>query len=257
MKQYNILQAFYMSFYSQKLYRDVAQNWGGSVVLYLFVLLAISWGIMMIQIQPTLKLMFAQMGSRYYQQFPEIVIKEGVVNTPENKPYIIIDPDTQKPFAVIDTSGKYQDFTTVPSDTVVLVRKDAVIYQYKKEVKTQKIPNDLNMTLKPDHVKTTLISIGSWLWILILPITLLASFIYRLVQSLVYAVIGEIFAALSNIKINYSEMLKMTMITLTPVIVLDTILDFLHISFPLQWLMYFGISMAYLIFALRANKNVN
>ena len=41
MKQYNILQAIVMSFYSKNLYRDVAKNWGGKAFLYLFLFLKI------------------------------------------------------------------------------------------------------------------------------------------------------------------------------------------------------------------------
>ena len=43
MRQYNLLQAIPMSFYSRKLYQDVAQNWGGMAILYLLFIVFLSW----------------------------------------------------------------------------------------------------------------------------------------------------------------------------------------------------------------------
>ena len=43
MKQFGLLRAIWLSFYSPELYRDVARNWRGFGLLYLTVLLALSW----------------------------------------------------------------------------------------------------------------------------------------------------------------------------------------------------------------------
>ena len=43
MNRYGRLQALTLSFYSRALYRDVAQNWKGAGLLYLWNVLALSW----------------------------------------------------------------------------------------------------------------------------------------------------------------------------------------------------------------------
>ncbi|MHC4906616.1 MAG: DUF1189 family protein, partial [Planctomycetota bacterium] len=66
-----------MSFFSKRLYRDVGQNWKGSNLSYLFLLLAICW------IPPTLTLrkdMIQSLNSNQVQlinQLPDIRISNG------------------------------------------------------------------------------------------------------------------------------------------------------------------------------------
>lgn len=255
MKEYNYLQAIYMSFYSRKLYRDIVQHWGGGVVLYLFILLLLCWVAMMFRIQPTINIGLKQISDKYVMQLPEIKFKDGQAQTPENKPYFITEPNAGKVIGVIDTSGKYKTLDDVPKTAQMLLTNDMVYYyDNSNNIKSGTIPKTLNADLKPEQIKTSIIKFGGWLWILLLPFFLLGSFIYRLVQALLYAIIGKIFAALGSISLDYSNVLKLSMIAITPAIILGTILDWFDVTFHLQWLLYFVIAMVYLVFALGANR---
>jgi len=255
MKRYNYLQTIYLSFFSRDLYRDVAKNWGGGVVLYLFILLLICWAVMIVRYQPVINHSFQHIANELAPQIPEIHIKKGEVSTPENRPYLIKDKESGETIIIIDTSGKYPDLNETPSSTKVLITHDKVYYvDDSNSERIQKIPAKITVEIKPDQVKQSLIKIADWLWVIFLPILLILSFAYRLVQALIYAVIGKIFSALSNASLSYAELLKLSMVAVTPVIVISTILDWFSVAFPFQWLLYFIITMAYLIFAIGANK---
>lgn len=267
MKKYSCFQAMYMSFYSRDLYQDVAKNWGASVVLYLFILLAISWAVLVVKVQPAINTAFIGFANKIAPQIPPMTLDKGKLVTPEKRPYEIADPG-KKVFAIIDTSGKYTslcltdecqqsnlDKNIAPVTTRILVTEDKIMYADTADtIKIQSLPKNLTMDIKPDVIQEKVIKFVGWSWVIFFPVLLIFSFAYRLIQSLLYAVIGKVFASLGNNVLTYTEVLKITIITLTPAIVLDTIFDWFNVSFHFEWLLYFIITMIYLIFALNANR---
>lgn len=255
MQQFNYLQAIFMSFYSRNLYKDVIINWGAGAVLYLFLLLAICWAVTIVRVQPIINKSFNTFVEKYSSQIPSLKFKNGQVTTPDKKAYIIRDPEDNKVFGIIDTSGQYPDLEKAPVGTQLLMTSTQIFYRDKaNQVKIQKIPTNFTYEIKPNETKSSLVHIVNWGWILLYPVLLFLSFIYRLIQALVYAVFGKIFAALSNNPLSYATILKLSMVSITPVIVISTILDVFGIDFYFDWLFYFLLAMIYLVFALGANK---
>ena len=254
MKQYGCLQAMYMSFYSRDLYRDVKKNWGAGVLLYLLLLLTICWVAMMFRIQPTLNQSVVQFIDVVVPQLPHFIrIEKGVLITPENRPYLIKNPETKEVIMIIDTSNKYKSLEEARSH--VLITQDKIMYADNDTVKIKKIPTNYEIHIDSAKTKESTLKFVGWFWVILLPVFLLGSFLYRLVQSLIYAVLGKLIAVLLGIRIVYADILKLTIVALTPAIVLSTIAAWLgrgayhHIWF------YFILSMAYIIFAIGANKN--
>src|SRR5207249_3863182 len=139
------------------------------VMLYLFMLLAICWILLMFRIQPAINLSTTRFADTVVPQLPEkISIKNGIVTTPENHPYFLRDSDTKEVIAVIDTTGKYKTLDEAKSS--FLMTKDSVIYADKNAIKIQKLPYDLNMNIEPVRVKEFAIKFAGWLWVLIFPI---------------------------------------------------------------------------------------
>ncbi len=255
MKEYGCFQAMYMSFYSRRLYRDVAKNWGIGVVFYLFVLLALCWIAMMFKIQPVINTSFKSFANQIAPQVPEITIVNGIASTPEKKPYFIKDPDKNTVFAIIDTSGQYKDISSAPQGTVLLMTSTTLTFVDKSDTRIVKFPTTLNMDIKPEVVKTKMIHFVGWGWVLILPFMILVSLIYRLIQALIYAVFGLIFVATTGARLTYGETVKLSMIAVTPAIILGTVLSWFDIAFHFQMLLYFVLAMVYLFFAVKSNKN--
>lgn len=254
MKQYGWLKAIYMSFYSRSLYRDVAQNWGLGTFFYLFFLLAICWIALMFHIQPVINLEATKLINEITPQLPEtMIIKEGTVITPENRPYIIQGKETNEIVAIVDTSGKYNTLDDVK--TPVLITKNKVLYSDNNNaVRIYTIPATLTTDIVTTKVKDFILKVIGWLWVIIFPVVLVSSFLYRIFQSLFYAIIGKIFAVSATIKLTYVEIVKLTMVAITPVIVISTILEWFGLWFDYSGL-FFVLAMCYLIFAIGANKD--
>ena len=254
MSKYNIFQAIFMSFYSRKLYHDVGQHWGGKTFLYLFLLLALSWVGQTIGIQKSLGHLYASQSGKFVSQIPVVIVTQGKLSTPANKPYIIKEPGASKAFAIIDTSGKYTDITK--SDASLLITATQIISRpNEEEVRIYKIPSVFSATINPvsinEHVKSGI----SFAWIFIFTCLLVLSYIYRIIQVLLYSIIGKIFSAISHSHVNYGTIMQITMVAITPSLVLATVLDLLMYKFPYQHLTYFLLAMIYMIYGIRANKS--
>ncbi len=81
------------------------------------------------------------------------------------------------------------------------------------------------------------------------------SFLYRVIQAIVYAAIGcLIFARLAKVDISYQAMVRLSIIAVTPAIIISTVLQYCSISFNYEWTLYFLLTMLYLIYGIRANR---
>lgn len=253
MSNYGLFQGIYMSFYSRDLYRDVGQNWGGKAFLYLFVVLALSWIAQTFMIQSSLNRLYATESDFFVAQIPVVTVTQGKLSTPEKKPYIINEPGSKKIFAIIDTTGTYKDLSKAGTDLLV-TDTEIISKPNDQEVRIYQIPSSFSATINPltinDHIKSGL----HFAWIFIYIFLLLFSFCYRIFQALVYAIIGKIFCVFSSCKVSYGTIVEITLIAITPALVLSTILDLLMYSFPYQHLTYFIITMLYMFYGIRANQ---
>ncbi len=253
MRKYGCFQAIIKSFYSRDLYRDVVANWNVGVILYILLVLSICWVLLAVQIQRVVNVHYEEFSTKFYPQIPEMTIKNGELTTPEKRPYLIKDPKKDAVVAIIDTSGKYQ--TLDKSSAEILVTKHAIFYQNKSKLgRSHEFDSDLNLEIKPVQLESKLKIIFNWMWILVFPVFILVSFTYRIVQSALYAIIGEIFAHILKIPLTYGEIFKISIFAITPAIIIGTLLDWFSISFPHMWLFYFILSMGYLWFGIAANK---
>lgn len=253
MSRYNIFQAIYMSFYSKDLYQDVGQNWGGKAFFYLLVLLSLSWIGQTAIFQTNINHLYDQGAEKLIAQVPVITIKDGKVSTPENRPYILKDPDGDGVIAVIDTSGKYTELDQ--DNGALLVTKTQIISKPKaNETRIYQIPEKTNMTIDPSVVSSYIQKYISFAWVLMFPILVILSFVYRIIQAIFYAVIGKIFSLISSSDVRYGRILQITLIALTPAIVLSTIFSLIGVVFQHQNAAYFFISMLYMFYGIIANR---
>jgi hypothetical protein len=253
MRKYGCLQAIIKSFYSRDLYRDAVVNWNFNVILYLTLLLAICWGCLSVGIQRTVNIEYGTFSHDYFPQIPEITINKGELKTPENRPYLILDPDSKNIVAIIDTSGEYQSLDK--TSATILVTKHGVFYQSKSKLgRAHEFSPDLDIEIQPVQISSKLDLFVKWSWVFLFPFFLLFSLCYRIVEAALFAIIGEIFSHMWRVPLTYGEIFKITIFAMTPAIILGTVLNWFSISFAHMWLMYFVLSMGYLLFGILANK---
>lgn len=254
MSQYNIFKALIMSFYSKRLYQDVALNWGGKTFLYLLLLVALSWAVHTVFYQLALTKTYNLYGEEFFSQFPTLTIKDGKLSTPENREYMIKNPFTKEDFILIDTTGKTTSLQQTKAN--ILVTQTEVISQTKpNETRTDVLPPHLNTVIVPQEVKDYLAHYLGYAWIFIFIFSVIVAYIFRILQTLVYGIFGKIFAALGKVPLKYAQVVQIAMVAITPGIIIRTILDIFGIMFPLEGLLFFVLAMLYLIFGIAANKN--
>lgn len=257
MRRYGYWQAIALSFYSRDFYRDVKQNWGANVIPYLFLVLTLGWLPLLYALQIKMNRELPPIVQSIAPQFPIITIKNGIISTPENKPYFIKDADSKQVLAIIDTSGRYTNLDKTPAD--FLVTKSTLMTRTNTNtVKIQTISTSLSATLNPTELSQKVLTFSQWLWMILLPLFLLISGIYRLMESLVYAGIGKLYTVVMKFPeptFTYQSILKLAIVALTPVIFVNTIVAVTIGSFPYQFALYFVIVMYYLYFAIKVNRS--
>ena len=252
MKRYSIFHPLVMSFYSPSLYRDVADHWTGVGFLYLLLLLSLAWIHPIVRLHDTATGLFETLGPAVLQQVPTISIRQGEVSIAEPQPYTIAVPGSLSPLAVIDTTGQ-----TTPETTqafLLLTKHQAIVRKNPHETRTYDLSGIKDLTVDRTTVKRILDSCQRWLAILAYPAALLGSYVYRILQVLIYASIGLLFAHLLKAPLEYPELLRLSSVAVTPAIVADTLRGAAGIGSSLLWWFFcFLLSMGYLLFAVRVN----
>ena len=249
MKKYSIIHVPVLSFFSKTLYIDVARNWKGVNFLYLLLLLAICWIPTMIKMRIDLADFINNETPALVNQVPEITITDGRVSIEETQPYYIKDPDSDEPLAIIDTTGTIDSLEE--SDAVCLLTKTTIMWK-KNEFETQTV--DLS---KVKHFVLNSERITGWLHIgrkflvvVMYPFALLGSYAYRIVQALIYAAIGLLFASLCKTALSYAALIRLAVVAVTPCIIVSTALGLGDASIPVY--LYPAAALLYLFFAVRS-----
>ncbi|MBA3660527.1 MAG: DUF1189 family protein [Gammaproteobacteria bacterium] len=253
MSHFNVFQALYLSFTSKALYRDVAKRWGAKVFLYLLFLVALSWVPSIFQMQQVGNAAYKRNADQIVNQVPVITVANGKIKTPENRPYLIVDPENKQNIAVIDTSGTYK--TLEQANAGILITETQLISKPRtNETRFYQLPATLNITVVPKTINQYVQTYLWVVWIFLFFIFTIGSYIYHLVQSLLYAVLGKIMAKIAHVTLTYEEILQITLVAITPAIILSTVFDFFNIIFNYRALFFFLLTLAYLYFGIAANK---
>jgi hypothetical protein len=261
MKQYHMWQAVWMSFYSKGLYRDVAINWGGKTFLYLLFLLALSSAILTYQAQHTFNRAHRHDVELLIEQSshlaPVMTIKDGRISTPVHRPYQINPPAySGKVLAVVDVTGRYT--TLEQAKTPLLITETKILYKDRNETREWVLPSNMNRVVDPVAIGGLLKQAMGYLWLFLFPLELFFFFVSYIVQVLLYGLLGLLIASVCRIKLSYAQVIQLVMVAITPVVVIKTITHTLgYITFYYDGLIYFFLTMIYLLYGILANKEVD
>jgi hypothetical protein len=254
MKQYGIFHPLLLSFYSKPLYRDVAKNWKGVGFLYLLLLLALTWIPVMMQFHYNLSNMVTREAPKIVNQIPKITITTGEVSVDVPVPYYIIEPQSGEQIVAIDTSGQ---ITSIDQTTAIalLTKKNFIMRQQRRgETRTFDLSAIQYLTLDRDSVMSWVQAFNKWFALFAYPFAVAGSFAYRAIQVLLYALAGMLFANSLKVTLDYAALVRLSVISITPVILLNTLRKLLGVHVPLIWLISFVIAMVYLFMAVKANS---
>jgi hypothetical protein len=254
MKKFSIVHPLVFSFFSKELYQAVARDWKGVGFSYLLLLLALVWLPEAVKMHAGVKRFATQEAPKFVRQIPTITISQGEVSIKEPMPYKITDPDSGELVAVIDTTGEINSLDNTKAHllltkTKLMGRKNAA------ETRVYDLTGVEDFVLTQERLNNWL-QIGSrWLAVVVYPFAVVFSYIYRILQVLLYAAIGLLFAYWMNVRLSYSTLLRLAAVSVTPAIVVNTVVGLAAQSPPFWALICFAIAMAYLFFAVKANTD--
>ena len=251
MKRYSIYHIPVMSFFSKNLYRDVASQWKGTCFVYLLLLLIICWIAPISKLNAGLGSFIDNEAPGIISQVPVITIANGTASIKESQPYYIKDPETGKILFIIDTTGKITSLAETEA-TILLTKTEGVVRKSEMETRTFSLAQMEDLTLDQGLIWKFLTGAKKLLFPLVYPVCILGSFIFRIIQALIYGVIGMLFALMLHSKRPYDTLLRLAVVAVTPAIIIKTLVNLFGIGIPVPALWYFLIAMGYLFFGVKA-----
>ena len=251
MKKFSIIHIPVLSFFSKDLYRDVGLYWKGLNFTYLLLLLAICWIPTMIKAHIAFSNFIDNDAPAVVEQVPEITIIDGEVSIKEPQPYYIKEPESGDILAIIDTAGTINSLED-PNAICLLTKTNIMWRQSQFEIRTMDLSEVENFVLDSDRIMGWLHITEKLIAITIYPFALLGSYFYRIVQALLYAAIGLLFASWCKATLSYAALLRLAIVAVTPCIIVGTVLGLVGV--PLPSLVYLLIALLYLFFAVKANS---
>ena len=196
------------AFYSRELYRDAARKWKGVGFLFIFFLLVLAW-------IPTVVEMHLDFSDFMLEHFPEIVsqvpritIEDGEVSTDVPTPHEIRDPETGVLFAVIDLTGEINSLEE--TEARLLLTKTHLHMQQsdRPETRIYGLEGVKEFTLTQEDIASWGELARQWLVVVFYLFAVLFSFVYRVLQALLYAGIGMLMARSAKMELTYDAMVR-------------------------------------------------
>ena len=189
------------------------------------------------------------------EQVPEITITDGRVSIQEPQPYYIKIPDTNDILAAIDTTGSIES----PEDVnafFLLTNTSIITRQSDFETRTFDLSQVKSFTVSGEGIMKFLNIIKKFLAIILYPIALLSSYVYRIIQALIFAAVGLLFVSMCKVSLSYGALLRLAVVAMTPCMIVKTVFVLVGVYFPCIGLLYIVITLAYLYYGVSACSQI-
>ena len=251
-RRYSFFHGLSLSFFSKEFYVDVGRAWTGVGFAYLLFLLAVAWVPLVLRLHIGFQQFLKTDAPKIVAELPAMIrIERGQVQVDPPGRYEIKDPSTGKLMILIDASIEGLP-EQMPEDAVILTRSRLIVRERAGQTRIQDLANVQSFSMTREDAARWLALGGRWLAIIFYPFALLFSFVYRVVQVLIYAAIGVAFANAAKVGVSYPNLMRITAVAITPAVLVDVLRDLAAIPIPLWPLLCFIIAMFYLHFAVHA-----
>lgn len=252
MRKYSIVQPIAMSFYSKEFYRDAAKNWGFASFVYLLILIILCSVPGLIKINSGLNIFMNVYAKKTIDQFPVVTMKGGELSIDKPSPHFIKDPDGKINIIVFDTAGQFASPDAaaarilVTKTSVIMAKSEAETRTYDlSEIKKDFSFSKENLDEWAGYIKYLIYIIAPVIWIFV--------YLVRILQALLFAIVGLIFVKILKSGLTYGKLIIVSIMAITPAVIIKTLLSAAGVSIPHWWLLSTIISCGYLFFAIRSN----
>ncbi len=251
MKQFALWQAPFYSFWSKSFYVDVAKNWRGVAYSYLFLLICFTWVFMAIKKQMDLSYYVEHSINPIVQQMPVVTIDKGILSIDCPSPCTLKD-SLGLPAVTFDTREKPMGIDEMPGN--FLITKDSVYAKgqpsdQKIDLSTMKDHTVIDKKVAKQFLADFCKSVGLIVFMIAVPLC----FIFCILQSLLYALMGILITRLNKVELSYPALIRLSVMAMTPVLFIDSIIKVRGLDYAI-WLVWplvaFLITCGYLIFGI-------
>lgn len=251
MKKFSIIHVPLLSFFSEALYREVGLHWKGTNLAYLLLLLAACWLPAMVVVHIGLTDFVNNEAPAVVQQVPQITITNGQVSIDEAQPYYIKHPESNDVLAIIDTTGTVTSLDD-PNAFCLLTRTKLIGRKSQFETRAFDLSQVEDFVLNADRITGWLHTFRKFFAVIMYPFALFGSYAYRIIQALIYAAVGLLFAKWCNTTLSYRALLRLAVVAVTPAIIINTVLGAAGVHLPYAPLFYLLVALGYLFYAVKA-----
>ncbi len=249
-RRYDLRHPYFLSFFHQPFYRDVARYWRGLAFVHLLVLLALTGAAFMFHFKTLATVFVNEQAPAILAQIPTITIESGTVRTGVDQPYRIYRANGGPLFAVIDTTGEITSLRQ--TEAMLLLTRSQLMARIgaggSRIIDLQPIEK---LELTRDDIAQWLQTSLNWAPIILFPLMLFFSFCLRSVQVLIYGGIGVIAAMLWKRPLPFGATVAVGIMAMTPVILIDTLFMVFALDVPFWGTGSFVVALAYLLFGIR------
>ncbi|MEE9219364.1 MAG: DUF1189 family protein [Acidobacteriota bacterium] len=252
MKNISLVHAPLLSFYSMDLYRDVVRNWKNVAFGYLLALLAVCWVPQSLLMHTKFSQFAEEEGAAIADQIPLILIEGGMVSIDAEQPYYIINRENGELFAILDTTGEVTDLRDSDAQ-LLLTQRRLFVRKGARETQVYELADVRQFELDSELAASWLEIASDWLAIILYPMFVVGSYLFRMLQAVVFALLGIVLARFFGAQLTFVSLMALAAVALTPAIIVSTLLIVAEINVPFQHLIPLALSLIYLGFAIIAN----
>jgi hypothetical protein len=254
MKTFPFFSAFYHSFSSKELYRDVAANWRGKAFVYLLILLAVTWVPEMLDMHRSLRLFVANEGSAAFSQVPAITIEDGILSIDAPEPYYIRFGDDDEILAIIDTTDGVTSLDDEEGRVLVTESRVFFVRGDTGYIESFSLSDVGDMSFDAQTLEEGASAVAPFIPIVAYPFALVWSFAYRLAQVLVYSLFAMLIVRQHKLTLDFASVYSMTLVAITPAVLLKTVVWLSDFSMPLLFVPHVALALGYVYFGVVANR---
>jgi hypothetical protein len=258
MRRHRTYEALWLSFFSRSLYRDVAQCWGGIAAGYLVLLATISWAPVAISMQrQALEYSDARVAA-LFAGTPAIQIHDGVVTFDPPGRHEIRDAETGTLVAILDVDGDLAELDGLEDEVVMLTRSKFVLHRARRgETRSYDLSEVESFSVASEDLVRWVNAIRRWGTLLVIPLLVMCSLVYRLLQTAALGGLGVIAARVLHAELSYAAAVRVAAVAITPAVLFDAGSDLLGLQPPPRWtLLSAALNVGFLIFGVTANRPI-
>ncbi|MBU0484297.1 MAG: DUF1189 family protein [Proteobacteria bacterium] len=218
---YRLFAPIYLSFYSSKFYNNIAHQWNlGRAFAYMFLLVVLT----QLPLIGYNQIKFNNFKTEYSDLVPQIpeIRRQGDSLTTDCEGPCVLQHAGQD-FLIIDPIGDKESLSA--SSAMILVNAESILIKDTEDrVKSERLPTGFDFHINRQIAEQWL-PVCDWLWALLIFILIPGVYLFFCLKALFYGGIGMLMAKRHLDKPVFATVLVLTIICLTPVGILNMVLN--------------------------------